>query len=439
MKKIVFFVQTKKAIGGSQIQFLDFASYIADHFSYETYYINHPHPIVEEKYKGSKIRFVDIDNCDYSQFEDAVFFTPINYLFYLLVKIEKLRKARIYLYVYHPDVLNWLHVQIYNWRKRDHMLDPLYQLLIDTKSYCFMDLSNYLSMKRRVAFPWEERYLPVTIHSEGDAATPIISSCCSGKNDPIRVGWMGRLDNDKIFSVLNAADNMMKYDEYSQIDFHLIGDGNAKQKISIKKYSPKIRFVFTSYLYGEERDNYIKNNVDLMIAMGISAIDSALLGVPTIIPIVSNKPFWSDIFVPIQNINKYSLGWNIQDNEKMGCVSFSLRDVINEVYDGKKEILGKEARTFCMNEFSLSRASEMLIDQLESTELTVEKCLGIKPVRRQLADFKLYKTIRPMREYPDFHEFVARVNRIDQKRPAEKIKYVLSKSINRVHKKTIRG
>ena len=117
MRKIVFFVQTRKAIGGSQIQFLDFAAYITKHFGYETYYINHPHPLVEEQYKDSGIIFLDVDNCDYSQFEDAVFFTPINYLFYLLVKIEKLRNAKIYLYIYHPEVLTWLLVQFYDWRK----------------------------------------------------------------------------------------------------------------------------------------------------------------------------------------------------------------------------------------------------------------------------------------------------------------------------------
>ena len=428
MRKIVFFVQTRKAIGGSQIQFLDFAAYITKHFGYETYYINHPHPLVEEQYKDSGIIFLDVDNCDYSQFEDAVFFTPINYLFYLLVKIEKLRNAKIYLYIYHPEVLTWLLVQFYDWRKDNDQLEKLFRLLLNTKAYCFMDLSNYLSMKRRIDLPWEERYIPVTIHNEiKDLIDETQSTRIIDDDEPLQIGWMGRLDNDKIYSILNAADNLIGIQNGRKVDFHLIGDGNAKAKLSITKYSPQIRFIFNSYLYGEERDAYIKNNIDVMIAMGISAIDSAMLEIPTVIPIISPKAFWSNMFVYIQDIKKYSLGWNIQDAEKIGCVTHTIQDIVETVYNGKKEQIGREGRKFCIDSFSLASASNMLVKQLEETELTVEKCLEIPIVKKQLNDYKLYKKIRPMRDYSNFHEFVVRTNRFKEKNTKEKVKFVISK------------
>ena len=86
-----------------------------------------------------------------------------------------------------------------------------------------------------------------------------------------------------------------------------------------------------------------------MIAMGISAIDSAMLEIPTVIPIVSPKAFWSNMFVYIQDIKKYSLGWNIQDAEKIGCVTHTIQDIVETVYNGKKEQIGREGRKFCID------------------------------------------------------------------------------------------
>lgn len=425
-KKIVFFVQTPKAIGGSQIQFLDFASYIARHTEYEAYYINYPHPTVEETYVNTGIRFLNVDTCDYSQFEDAVFFTPINYLFYLLAKIENVKGARIFLYVYHPDVLNWLHVQMPFFRRSPKKLLPMYQMMLDTRSYCFMDLSNYLSMNRRVELPWEEVYLPVTIHSEKEedhAELPALPKVDPSK--PLRIGWLGRLDNDKISSVMNVAYNLMNNPNIDRVDFHLIGDGNAKPKLSIKDHSPKIRFILTSYLYGKSRDRYIQENIDLMIAMGISGIDCAMLGIPTLIPIVSPTPFWSDIFTYIYDINKYSLGWNIQDHENMGVKSVTLAEAIDDVLAGKKEELGRKGAEFCKETFSLARASEMLLEQAEQSTLTVETCLKCKPIARELKDYKLYQKVRPKRDFPAFHTFVARVNRaMERKTLKDKFKAI---------------
>ena len=73
-----------------------------------------------------------------------------------------------------------------------------------------MDLSNYLSMKRRIDLPWEERYIPVTIHNEiKDLIDETQSTRIIDDDEPLQIGWMGRLDNDKIYSILNAADNLI--------------------------------------------------------------------------------------------------------------------------------------------------------------------------------------------------------------------------------------
>ncbi|MCR4691043.1 MAG: hypothetical protein K5739_06855, partial [Lachnospiraceae bacterium] len=66
---------------------------------------------------------------------------------------------------------------------------PLYQMLIDTKSYCFMDKSNYLSIKRRVDLPWIDRYVPVTVHSEEHESLDTLPPLHKVEKDrPLQIG-----------------------------------------------------------------------------------------------------------------------------------------------------------------------------------------------------------------------------------------------------------
>jgi len=434
MKKIVFFVQTKKPIGGSQIQFLNFAAFIAQHYKYDVYYINHRNPQVEQTYRGFNIHFVDVDKCDYSQFEDALFFTPVNYIYYLLVKVQNLQNAKILLYFYHPNVLDWLNVQVL--LKNRPYQDELLSLIEKTNAYCFMDSSNYFAMKRRTDIPLKPVYLPVTLGiAPSDARRRI--PLCSEKE--INIGWMGRLDNDKIYSIINAADNIMKYETDKRINFHIIGDGNAKNKISIKGYSPNIRFIFTSYLYDKARDKYVKENIDLMVAMGLSAVDSAMLNVPTLIPIVSPKRFWTDKFVYVQDLDGYSLGWEIQDLGDLGCKTCTIGEALDDIYvSGRKEELGPVGHDFCAETFSLARASENLVNLLEKSELTVSKCLECRAVAIQMKSYSRYKKLRPNRDYAVYHEFVAWLNRLKEKTLLQKFGLLYKKICRAIFKERIK-
>ena len=191
-QKIVFFVQTTKPIGGSQVLFLDLASYIAKNYErdYELYYINHANPLINELYGDANIHILDVNSCDYSQFDDAIFFTPFNYIFYLMAKIKHVQNARICLYFYHPQIMDWLKMQI---GRKNANLNPLLQLLKQTDSYCFMDSSNYVALEKLTDVDFAKRYVPVAIHEEFQ---PYFSPVPYVNSDILNIGWLGRLDRD---------------------------------------------------------------------------------------------------------------------------------------------------------------------------------------------------------------------------------------------------
>lgn len=410
-QKIVFFVQTKKPIGGSQVLFLDLASYLADNFSdeYDVYYINHSNPMVNKLYGSSNIHLLDVEKCDYSQFEGAIFFTPVNYILYLLAKIKNVKTAKLCLYFYHPQIMDWLSMQI--WRGKVNF-DPFLNLLQNTNSYCFMDSSNFVALKNVSKVDFQERYVPVAIH---DVVETEDTNLQYVDNDKINIGWLGRLDRDKIYSLINLADNLLALESPKQIDFHIVGDGNSKQLIRVSNYSPNIRFIFTSYLYGDERNEYIKNNVDIMVAMGMSATDVAQLSVPTVIPIVSPTAFKDDKYMYIFNIHGYSLGWNREDIKYSGCKLNTIEDILQDIYEyGKKDELGHKCSDFVNDMFSIKNCADNMLNIANMSQLTVETCMRCKLIKRQLSFYSLYCLFRKKSDFARFHEFNARIKRINQ-------------------------
>lgn len=403
MKKIVFFIQTKKPIGGSQIQFLDMATHISKNYSeYDVYYINHPNKTVEEMYGGSGVHFCDVSNCDYSFFKDAVFFTPVNYLFYLMDKIQNLDGPKICLYFYHPQIMEWLNTQFES-KTVDYL--PLLKLLSKTNGYCFMDKSNYLSIRRNFSVDFEKRYVPVPI-TTGECVVKTNPVC----HNPFSIGWLGRLDGDKIQSVVNLLDNLL--DIGGNYVVHLIGDGNAKNKINLKKYGDNIKIVCTSYLYGDTRDMYIANNVDLAISMGISALNCSLVGVPTAIPLVSEERICNDRYTLVYDTCEYSLGWNPKDCDEMGCKVYSLGDLIEYFSLNKNKVdCGIRCRDYALSTFSIDRCVNNFLDVVSTTKLTVKDCRKLSIVSNRLLIYKLFKFITKDLCYESFHEFSAKTKR----------------------------
>lgn len=432
-KKIAFYIQTHKPIGGSQVLFLNLATYISKNFKeFQCYYINYRNKIIEDIYGDSDIIFKDAADNDYNELEDAVFFAPFNYVFYLINKIKKLKRAKMCLYFYHPEIMDWLNMQII---ERKVKFETLMRTVSLHNGYCFMDSSNFFAIERLYKFNFDHVYVPVTVSDNLDSALPI----CEISKDRLRIGWLGRLDRDKIYSVKNILDNLQAMDFDIPIDFYIIGDGNAKNLIQYNTYTPQIRFIFTSYLYGEERNCFIRENIDIMIAMGISAIDASMLGVPTVLPLVSPVSFNDNKFLYIYDTKDYSLGWNVNDLKKAGCKYKTLEHIINEIYcdSNKKSIVGKRCKDYVITNFSVAKGTEKLLAAVSRSTLTVPKILKNSLVRKQLCRYKLYNIVRRRNTFESFHEFCARLKRINMEATLTGKVKRLKKEIAKTLKRTI--
>ena len=97
-----------RQIGGGMLTLLNFSTYIAEHTDYKVYYVNFQNDDACKTYYNSKVNFCNLKNFNFDQFSDATFFIPYNYLLLFLSHSKNIPFAKIFLYIWHPDAVEWL-------------------------------------------------------------------------------------------------------------------------------------------------------------------------------------------------------------------------------------------------------------------------------------------------------------------------------------------
>ncbi|MBR3178465.1 MAG: GNAT family N-acetyltransferase [Clostridia bacterium] len=399
--KVVLYSAIKVPFGGGRTLLLDLADYLSKEMGYETYYIVPTTGEIEQAYLRTaceRLHVLTEDETDFTAFEGAVFFTATNHLSHLLTKINMLKSARILLYFGHPDILAWYKNQfpVFKLDVRSFL-----EMVWKTNSATFQDQSNLLVINKQSARPFLPDYVPTITH----APDIDLSTIQRGKKPGvIRMLWMGRLDYDKIWSLINCLDHILSADIEEKVEFHIIGDGNARDEIIDSKYAPKIQLIFTSSLYGKVRDRYIMENADLVMSMGISAMDCALFGIPAVIPIVSEEPFDDDRYVYIQDVPNYSLGWTRSEIDELGCATHSIEEVIKMVCRDEETAyrIGMEGKMACERMFNAENAGKLLLHALSNTKLTPQKCLEFSSIKKQMLLYNMYSKLRHKRSFTSF-------------------------------------
>lgn len=402
--KIVLYTAIKVPFGGGRTVYLDFAKYLSETLGYETYYIAPVCGTIESAYaaeKTEKLHIMNEDSVDFQSFEGAVFFVSINHLSFLLTKIKALKNVRILQYFGHPQILQWYRNQFFAVRFEEK---PFLNMLWETNSACFQDASNLAPINRLSDRNFLPEYVSTIVHQP---QIDVSSIPHHSRDDVIRILWLGRLDSDKVYSLINCFDNILLSDLDKVVEFHIVGDGNARNRINIQKYAPKIRFVFTSFLYGELRDKYVLENADFVMSMGISAMDCAMMGIPTVIPIVSPSPFYKNQYVFLQDVPDYSVGWNSADVETLGLRTHTIKEVIDAVCrnGADRAQIGEEGRRACESIFEEKKIGDLLLHALTNTKLTPQDCFALPCIRRQMRLYHTYCKFRGKKSYDQYQTF----------------------------------
>lgn len=159
-------------------------------------------------------------------------------------------------------------------------------LLTDCNALVFMDSENsrvtsdYLGQLSSV-----ESYLPIPIESpEPDAAGATTRHI--DDEEVIRIAWIGRVADFKhhILALTIERLNEFQPEIGKKVLFYVVGSGSYLPRI--KEASSRlanISFEFIDHVSPAELDTFLQRNVDLVFAMGSSALQAGRLGIPVIL------------------------------------------------------------------------------------------------------------------------------------------------------------
>jgi hypothetical protein len=189
---------------------------------------------------------------------------------------------------------------------RKARLRRVVEYLSARRALVFMDRENYV---RTCAFfprtAIAERYLPVLSDEPAEAHAPSLPGAT------LRCGWLGRLVDFKahilahLMTRLDAAIPVV-----GPIEMSIIGDGEAAPVLKRHAQTlPRLRVRFMSDVPLEELGTCLADNVDVLFAMGSSALEGASRRIPTILLDYSYQPIEGVYhFRAIEETAGYGLG-----------------------------------------------------------------------------------------------------------------------------------
>ena len=385
INKIAFFYPSR-VVGGAELLFARLGAFLQEKFGAKVLYVDYKDGFIRNNADFQCLEFIDYVDSQKTLLPDAdILITPIsniarigNYLdfqnpntkllfwtihalnlLHVLPKGTKLQNLPSPLQKF---VLNFFYRKRFGWMKR---------LLIGLNAKnacCFMDYENILYQNRLFDVNLGSNYLPIPCPMPKETANVNLI----GENE-INICVLGRLVREKVFPLINVLDNLLVYESDRKKIVHIIGDGDSKRLIDLNKYKNKIEIKFTGTIKEiSELHNYLKNNVDIVFAMGTSVIEAAGMKLPAVVlPYSYNKIKNSRFMYFFENQN-YTLGTNIDSYKKTATHEFG--EILDEVYNLKnKENLGNDCYNYFIQHHSLDSVAKMLLEKAENDKITYKK------------------------------------------------------------------
>ncbi len=211
-------------------------------------------------------------------------------------------------------------------------------------------------------------YLAIPIENPLCLPVPVkivtLSQRLKNSDSILHCGWVGRLYDFKIHMLVHVVERMSEWSRQAarKTVFHIVGDGDEGWRLDELKIENKF---FTMKREGSipsaQLESFMEENFDITFSMGTSALESAALGIPSVLLDYS--------FVPIQG--KYHFKWLFDSipgdiGHKIGRDDLesgtdSLEKLLEEYFHSKSDI-SKKVYAFCKENHSMDAIGSRFLE-----------------------------------------------------------------------------
>ena len=330
-ENIVFWLPST-VFGGYETCFSRLSTYMAKNFDFNVFYVDYKTGVAPTYLKNTGVSLIEYEDDEIINLPDnSCVFLPITWAYQTRINRKHMDNTKMCFWWAHPCSYDWTRGRA---KVTKHFLLKFIKKALDKKAIHFMDSECERSCRDVVPTCKDTLYLPVFIQPQDVVPKEQLIS-----EEEINATWIGRLDGDKIFSLLNILHNFENYKTNKKKKFHIIGIGDSEHLIDISKY-PSVEIIKTGKLVYEELDKYLLNHVDVMFGMGTSLLEAAKLGIPCALVKILEKESLSDDYISLFNLDKYILGYTDDDIVKH-MKKDRMQDILDGIINNKSEYIAK--------------------------------------------------------------------------------------------------
>lgn len=188
-----------------------------------------------------------------------------------------------------------------------------------------------------------------------------------GESRPLSVCWVGRLSDFKtpilLYTVRRLSDLARR--KSIAIRFHIIGDGPDEALVrGLNVDHDHFRLTREGVIAGEDLDSFLLDRIDVLAAMGTSALEGAKLGVPTVLLDASYGAVNGDYrFRWLFESRDFGLA-DLMDATHFARGNDSLERVIGAAL-GDYSALSARTHEYCFRNHSISSVCDRFLASLE--------------------------------------------------------------------------
>ena len=238
--------------------------------------------------------------------------------------------------------------------------------LLDNNALVFMDHENVKSTEESVDFVIDKPvFIPIPA-----ARKKIRKFVAREDGGTLHFCWIGRIVDFKYFILKRLLEDLSTLAGYSSIEFKVTIVGDGSHLPHLKAYCNKIdtyNVNFLAHLEESSLDDLLVNDVDILFAMGTSALEGAKYGVPTILLDIA----YSD--VPATYVYRWlysrdgsTLGDTLRSFNDEGCSYQSLKLLVDTFLD-EEEVISQRTYAYFEKNHSMEEISVRLLDALDKS------------------------------------------------------------------------
>jgi hypothetical protein len=386
-RSMITFFFPEKNIGGVQNLIYNITVTLFHKFNIKVKIIDYNDGYVTKRLKSAKIDFKHYDyemryqNPTYIENNDTVIITNFSNHFTEYCDLKNINPKILYWNVF-PTGLGRINKLKGRWGipfYSHNQTRKIIHVLFKKKSLYFMSNNGveYIKNKLNISYDFDQNnsvYIPVPIHIW--ETNLFFKSVLNRKSSKISISYIGRGDKWKILPLISFIRDLIISKKVNMVILYIITQDEGMYQDYIKKNFninelPLIKYC--NNLHGTKLSDFLLNNIWLNISMGTAALESSVLGIPTILIDASYNLFPSTYkYRWLFECQKFDLGRIINKGD-VYFAGQNISEIIAKVMNYKKinEISNKCYR-YTNTYHSSEKVVEKIINSLNKTQARIE-------------------------------------------------------------------